>query len=190
MKTKSKGKLFVMSGPSGTGKGTICERLKELDNIYLSVSNTTRDRRANEIEGETYFYVTRDEFERMIRENEMLEYAEYSGNYYGTNKKRVEEALNEGKDVILEIEPQGALQVKSIFPSAVLIFVLPPSFDELRNRLVTRGREPIDVIEKRIAAAEWEIQQSDKYDYKTINDNLDECVNEVAGIINKERERI
>lgn len=189
MKTNSRGKLFVMSGPSGTGKGTICNELIKREDIYLSISNTTRGKGENEEEGVNYYYVSRDEFERMIRDGEMLEYAQYNGNYYGTNKKRVEEALNEGRDVLLEIEPQGALQVKGIFDDAVLIFVLPPSMEELRKRLVERGREAIDVIEKRIAASEWEIQQSDKYDYKVINDDLDECVNEVIGIVNKERER-
>ena len=190
MKTNNKGMLFVMSGPSGTGKGTICGELIKREDIYLSISNTTREIGENEKEGVNYYYISIDEFERMIRDGEMLEYAQYNGNYYGTNKKRVEEALNMGKDVLLEIEPQGALQVKSIFNDAVLIFVLPPSMEELRRRLVERGREPIEVIENRIKASEWEIQQSDKYDYKVINDDLEKCINEVIEIINKERERI
>ena len=190
MKTNNKGMLFVMSGPSGTGKGTICNELKERENIYLSISYTTRKIGENEQEGVNYYYISRDEFEHMISDGEMLEYAQYNGNYYGTNKKRVEEALDEGKDVFLEIEPQGALQVKNIFNDAVLIFVLPPSMEELRRRLIERGRESIEVIEKRIAASEWEIQQSDKYDYRVINDDLEKCVNEVIEIINKERERI
>lgn len=187
MKTNKRGRLFVMSGPSGTGKGTICKELINRENIYLSVSNTTRKIGPNETEGVTYYYVSTEEFERMIKDGEMLEYAQYNGNYYGTNKKRVADALDAGKDVMLEIEPQGALQVKHIFSDAVLIFVLPPSMEELRKRLVERGRESIEVIEKRIAAAEWEIQQSDKYDYKVINDDLEECVKEVIGIVNKER---
>jgi guanylate kinase len=180
-----KGRLFVMSGPSGTGKGTVCKELIKREDIYLSVSNTTRGIGKDEQEGVTYYYVSREEFERMIENGEMLEYAEYNGNYYGTNKKRVAQALESGRNVLLEIEPQGALQVKKIFPEAVLIFVLPPSMEELKKRLVERGRESIDVINDRISAAQWEITQKDKYDYEVINDDLETCIREVCEIIRK-----
>jgi len=176
-----------MSGPSGTGKGTICAEIGKADDIYMSVSNTTRDMRAGEKEGETYYYVSRDDFEKMIRDGEMLEYAEYDGNYYGTNKNRVEEALEAGKDVLLEIEPQGALQIKKLFPDAVLIFVLPPSMEVLKERLIDRGREPMDIINERIEAAKWELEQQDKYDYKVVNDDLMTCVKEILDIFKEER---
>ena len=187
MSMKRKGLLFVMSGPSGTGKGTICAEIGKTDDIFMSISNTTRDKRAGEKEGETYYYVSRDEFERMIRDGEMLEYAEYNGNYYGTNKNRVAEALEAGKDVLLEIEPQGALQIKKLFPDAVLIFVLPPSMETLKERLISRGRESLDKIKERINAAEWELSQQDKYDYKVINDDLKTCVKDVLDIFKKKR---
>lgn len=185
MNNVSKGRLFVMSGPSGTGKGTICKELIEREDIYLSISNTSREMRDGEKEGETYYYVSKAEFERMIADGEMLEYAQYAGNYYGTNKKRVLEALETGKNVLLEIEPQGALQVKEEFPEAVLIFVLPPSMEELKKRLVERGRESAELIEQRIQASKWEIKQSNKYNCCVVNDDLEECICEVCAIFHK-----
>ena len=177
----NKGILFVMSGPSGTGKGTICAKLienKEND-VFLSVSSTTREIRKDEVDGVTYNYTTVENFQQMIDNGEMLEYAMYSGNYYGTPKKAVEAILSEGKNVLLEIEPQGALKVKSIFPEAVLMFILPPSIKELKKRLKDRGRETNEQIEERLAAAKWEFKQSLKYNYIFVNDNLDECVKEI-----------
>lgn len=179
----SRGVLFVMSGPSGTGKGTICARILETEDIFLSVSSTTREIRKGEVDGETYNYTTRENFERMIADGEMLEYAEYSGNYYGTPKAAVEEMLSKGRNVLLEIEPQGALKVKAAFPEAVLVFVAPPSLSELKKRLTERGRETKEQIDERIAAAKWELEQAYKYSYVVVNDELDECVNEVADIL-------
>lgn len=179
-----KGILFVLSGPSGTGKGTVCKEILEAsDDLTISVSATSRERRSGETDGETYHYVTRDEFESMIDRDEMLEYATYNGNYYGTPKMAVEELINNGRDVLLEIEPQGALQVKKLFPEAVLIFLLPPSLTELKNRLVTRGRENDEEIAQRIAAAKWELEQADKYTTVIVNDVLDECVKNVLDYI-------
>lgn len=183
-----KGILFVLSGPSGTGKGTVCKELLNREKeLFLSVSATTRECRDGETEGETYYYVLRDEFERMIENGEMLEYAVYNGNYYGTPKKAVEDILNKGKDVLLEIEPQGALRVKQLFPEAVLIFLVPPSMSELKNRLLTRGRESEAEIFDRIATAKWELEQADKYTTVIENDDFDKCVHDVINYLNTKR---
>ncbi len=177
----SKGILFVMSGPSGTGKGTICEKLlsNEENDVFLSVSSTTREIRKGEVDGVTYNYTTVDKFKEMIANGEMLEYAMYSGNYYGTPKKTVEDMLSAGKNVLLEIEPQGALKIKEIFPEAVLMFIVPPSMAVLKGRLEDRGRETPEQIIERMEVAKWEFNQSPKYNYIFVNDDLDECVREV-----------
>lgn len=189
-----RGILFVLSGPSGTGKGTVCkEVLDREDALTLSVSATTRERRIGEVDGETYHYVTKDDFESMIDKGEMLEYAIYNGNYYGTPKASIDELLNDGRDVMLEIEPQGALQVKKLFPEAVLMFLVPPSMAELKNRLITRGRESEAEIAERIENAKWELEQADKYTVLIENDNLNECVKcvlEYIGTKRKERKKI
>lgn len=185
----SKGSLFIVSGPSGTGKGTVCNELIKRGSIFLSVSATTRDMRAGEKEGVTYFYTTEDKFRSMIENGQMLEYAVYGGNYYGTPKKAVEEMLEAGKNVILEIEAQGALKVKAQMPEAVLIFVVPPSIAELRKRLSERGREDSAEIERRIEAAKWEFSQSPKYNYVIVNDDLARCVQETLNIIKATNDR-
>ena len=183
-----RGILFVLSGPSGTGKGTVCnEIMMREDKLTISVSSTTREKRIGETDGETYNYVSKDDFLGMIDRDEMLEYAIYNGNYYGTPKKTVEELLLDGKDVMLEIEPQGALQVKKLFPEAVLIFLVPPSMAELKNRLITRGRESAEEIEQRITNAKWELEQADKYTVLIENDDIEDCVCDVLDYIESKR---
>lgn len=183
-----RGILFVLSGPSGTGKGTVCkEVLDREDNLTISVSATTREKRVGEIDGETYHYVSKDDFESMIDRGDMLEYAMYNGNYYGTPKAAIDELLDNGRDVLLEIEPQGALQVKKLFPEAVLVFLVPPSMQELKNRLLTRARESEAEIEERISAAKWELEQADKYTTLIENDSLEQCVSDVLDYINLKR---
>lgn len=184
-----KGLLIVMSGPSGTGKGTVCEELKKDESVFVSVSMTSRNIRENEIDGVTYYYTTPEKFEDMIENGKMLEWAKYNGNYYGTPREAVEKMLDEGKNVLLEIEVQGALQVKKSFSEAVLIFVVPPSIEVLRQRLVDRGRESVEEIEKRIETAKWEITKADEYNYIVVNDDLSVCVNDVFDIIRAEKHR-
>ena len=185
----AKGVLCVLSGFSGSGKGTI---MKEVVNRYdyaLSVSATTRKPREGAQEGVSYFFLTTDEFKSMIAENGFIEWAQYVGNYYGTPRAYVEEKLSAGKDVILEIEPQGAMQVKEQYPDAVLIFVLPPSGEELYRRLTGRGTETEEVIRSRMKRASEEAAYIDQYDYVVINDDLGESVEAVHAIIRSARER-
>ncbi len=181
-----KGTLFVISGPSGVGKGTICQEiLKEKDalSLSLSVSATTRKPRSIDQEGVTYYFKTREEFESMIEGGEFLEWALYNENYYGTPLKPVQEKLESGQNVVLEIEVQGALQVKKNFPAGVCIFIAPPDIETLRTRLRGRETETEQEIAKRIAVAEWEMQQQEKYDYVVINDVLEDAVQSVKDII-------
>lgn len=189
----SRGILYIMSGPSGTGKGTVCAELVKRADIYLSVSATSREMRKGETQGVTYHYVTPEEFKNLIDNDKMLEWAVYSENYYGTPKEEIEKNLNAGRDVILEIEPQGAMQVKAKMPDAVLLFIVPPSMQVLRKRLEDRGREDTEEIEKRINAAKWEFSQAEKYNNVIVNDDLDECVLNVLKLMDsykKERQII
>ena len=187
---EKKGILIVVSGFSGAGKGTIMkELLMKYNNYALSVSATTRKPRPGEEEGKAYFFKTTDEFEKMIAKDELIEYARYVDNYYGTPRAYVEEQLRAGKDVILEIEIQGALKVKEKFPDTLLLFITPPTIAELRRRLVSRGTEDMEVIEGRLLRARAEAEGMDRYDYLIINDDLSTCVEEVHRIIEGEHRR-
>ena len=186
----SRGNLFIVSGPSGTGKGTICNELLKYDDIFLSVSVTTRDRRNDEIDGVTYFYDTVDGFRKRIDNGMMLEWAQYGDNYYGTPRDVVEEKLCACINVILEIEVQGALKVKAQMPEAVMIFVVPPSMEELYSRLVNRGREEKSEIAKRIEIANGELSKASVYNYIVINDKLEESVKEVRRIIDERKNQM
>ena len=166
-----KGLLFVISGPAGTGKGTVIKHLLETGEFFYSVSATTRAPRPGEVNGVNYHFITQEEFEQKISAGEMLEYAEYVGNYYGTPKSAVEEALDAGKNVILEIETKGALQIREKMPEAVLILILAPDITTLEARLVGRGTESSEIIAKRMTEARREVQLLDKYDYVVINDD-------------------
>lgn len=186
----NKGILTVVSGFSGAGKGTIMKRLMEkYDNYALSVSATTRAPRPGEAEGREYFFRTVEEFEKMIAKEQLIEYAKYVDNYYGTPRAYVEEQLEAGKDVILEIEIQGALKVKEKFPETLLLFVTPPSARELKDRLVKRGTESMEVILSRMERAREEAKGMDRYDYLVINDVLEDCVDEVHKIIQGEHRK-
>lgn len=185
--TKS-GKLYVFTGPSGTGKGTMLGHILNIDkNLFLSVSATTRSAREGEIDGKHYYFLDKEEFKQKIENGDFLEHAQYLGNYYGTLEKPVEQKLIEGSDVLLEIEVQGAMQIKQKRSDAVMIFVAPPSIDELERRLIKRGTEKPDKISERIETAKKELEQSCKFDYIIVNDNLDDAVNDFIGILRAER---
>ena len=186
----SKGILVVVSGFSGAGKGTVMKRLLEkYDDYALSVSVTTRAPRPGEEDGIAYFFRSREEFEQLIREDALIEYAQYVENYYGTPRSYVEEQLSAGRNVILEIEIQGALKVKEKFPNTLLLFVTPPSAEELRKRLEGRGTETQEVIDGRMKRAIEEAEYMDQYDYLVVNDELDVCVEEMHHLIQGEHER-
>ena len=181
----NKGKLIVFSGPSGSGKDTVIEKLLPKCDIVKSVSATTRDIRPGEKNGVDYYFVSREEFEKMINEGQMLEYTQYVGNYYGTPKAPVDKWLCEGKNVLLKIEVDGGAQIKEKAPECVSIFILPPSIEELERRLRGRSTDSEAAINKRLETAKLEMQCAKLYDYNVINDDLDLAVEEIIGIINK-----
>lgn len=182
-----RGNLFVMTGASGVGKGTIRGRLLEYHRMYYSISMTTRPPRPGERHGVDYYFVSKAEFESRIAQNGFLEWAQYVDDYYGTPKEPVEEALGKGQDVLLEIEVQGALQVKQTMPEAVLVFIIPPSLSELRRRLLVRGTDSLTKIRKRLERAVEEIRMADRFKYVLVNDQLDKAVSDFAAIIQAER---
>lgn len=183
----NKGLLIVVSGPSGCGKGTILAEVLKSGNFYYSVSATTRAPRPGEVDGVNYSFLTKEKFEKLINNDGMLEHAFYCGNYYGTPKEQVMKNLENGKDVILEIEVQGALKVMETCPEAVFVFIMPPSVKELRRRLNKRGTESEDVIEKRIAQAISEIKLANKYNYIMVNGELEKAIADLISIINAEK---
>lgn len=185
------GRLFVISGPSGAGKGTICKKLLESVDISLSTSMTTRSPRPGEVDGKDYYFVTVEEFEEKIKNDGMLEYARVFDNIYGTPKDMVIKQLEKGRDIILEIDVQGGLQVKQKMPEqAVLVFVLPPDLATLRQRIINRGTETEDVIDKRFNESLNEIKLIGEYDYYVVNDELDDAVYDLQAIIMAERRRV
>lgn len=182
------GKLYVFTGPSGTGKGTILSQvLKQDARLFLSVSATTRAPREGEIHGGHYYFLDKQTFEDKINKGEFLEYAQYVGNYYGTLEEPVNEQLKNGNDVILEIEVQGAMQIHEKRPDAVMIFVAPPSIEELERRLVGRGTENPEKVAARMKTAEEELKQADKFDYIIVNDDLDCAIADLLAILRAER---
>lgn len=191
IRTKGKGNLIVISAPSGAGKGTVIDGVMKINNnLWLSVSMTSRKMRSNDIPGETYFFVSKEEFEERIKEGVFLEYAIYNGNYYGTPKDKIQEKLDQGIDVILEIEIQGALKVKELVPDAIFIFILPPSMKELRRRLVNRGTDSKEKVLERFKTAYREINEVTKYNYVVINDEVEKAVSKVNAILLSERCRV
>ena len=181
---KEKGQLIVLSGPSGAGKSTVLSQLfKVRDNIHFSVSYTPRAPRAGEQDGVNYNFVSRQEFERMIADNELLEYAEYVGNYYGTSLKVIQDKLANGIDVLLDIEVQGAAKVRQRCPDALFIFIMPPSFEELSRRLHSRGTDSEEIIAGRLEKAKEELKEIPNYDYLVINDKVEQAAREMESIL-------
>lgn len=181
-------KLFVISGCSGVGKGTVLKEFmkRNSDNFVLSVSCTTRKPRPGEVDGVNYFFLTKEEFEDCINKDKFLEYAQFAGNYYGTKQKYIHQRFAEGMNIILEIETQGALQVKKKMPEAVLIFIAPPSFEELEHRLRGRNTEDEETIQKRLDFVKIELERSKQYDYVVVNDDLERAISEIESITKKE----
>ncbi|MGL4737689.1 MAG: guanylate kinase [Cellulosilyticaceae bacterium] len=186
---QGEGLKIVVSGPSGAGKGTIVKELIKDENFVVSISATTRKPRVGEDHGKHYFFKSKEEFEKMIEEKALLEYACFCDNYYGTPKAFIEEQVARGQDVILEIEVQGAMQVKSVYPEAIFVFVMPPTLAELRERLVGRGTEAMDVVEKRLLRAREELTQYKEYDYIVVNDDVEKAVADIKSIAVAEKVR-
>lgn len=191
IKSKKRGELIVISGPSGAGKGSVIKKLLENNSKYwLSISTTSRQMRENDIDGVTYNFVSKEEFEKKIEENYFLEYNYYVENYYGTPKDKINEKLDEGLDVILEIDINGAMNVKRLIPEAVFIFIMPPSFKELKKRLISRGTETKKQLLERFKTAYNEINEVTKYNYVVVNDNLEDAVKKVSSIISAVKCRV
>ena len=183
-----KGKLFVVSGPSGVGKNTILNRVVAgRENVQYSISATSRAKRPGEIDGKSYFFVTREQFEAMLQQGELLEYAEYVGNYYGTPLKPIEQATQAGIDVVMDLDVVGALKMRKRVENAVLVFVAAPSFDVIRQRLIHRGDVAPDVMESRLERARWECEQAGEYDYIIINDSVERATQELMAIMTAEK---
>ena len=186
----NKGLLIVISGPSGAGKGTVCKELMKKYNYNISISATTRSPREGEVDGVNYHFLDKKSFEEKLSRDEFLEYAQVYGNYYGTLKKGVEDELNKGNNIILEIDIQGTLQVQKVYKNAVYIFLLPPSINELKNRILKRGSETEFSFNLRFSSVGEELKYMNSYDYAVINDDLDSAVEKVHSIINTEINRI
>ena len=186
---RNKGLLLVLSAPSGCGKGTILGEILKDEGFYYSISATTRAPREGEQDGVNYHFITKEEFEQRIARGGMLEYAQYCGNYYGTPKKEVEQMREAGRDVILEIEVEGAMKVRSLCPDAVFLFIAPPSVEELRRRLNKRGTEAAEVIEERVAQASRELSYADRYDYIIVNGELEKAIDDFRTIVRAEKLR-
>ncbi len=189
-RSEHKGKLFIISGPSGAGKGTICKRLIDETQVEISVSMTTRQPRAGEVDGKSYYFTTKEDFLKEVEADGFLEWAEVYGNYYGTPKAKVDEKLAAGIDVVLEIDIQGALKVKEAYPEGIFIFILPPSMAELRKRITGRGSETEESLKLRLSQTLKEVSYIDKYDYCVVNGELEEAVTRVKSIVIAEHSRV
>ncbi|MBR3786046.1 MAG: guanylate kinase [Firmicutes bacterium] len=189
-RSEHKGKLFIISGPSGAGKGTICKRLIDETKVEISVSMTTRQPREGEVEGKSYYFTTKEDFLKAVEADGFLEWAEVYGNYYGTPKAKVDEKLAAGIDVVLEIDIQGALNVKEVYPDGIFIFILPPSMAELRKRITGRGSETEESLKLRLSQTLKEVSYIDKYDYCVVNGELEEAVARVKSIVVAEHSRV
>ncbi len=186
----NKGRLIVFSAPSGCGKGTMLAEILKDKNFYCSISATTRSPRRNEVDGVNYYFLTKEDFEQKINNNEFLEYACYCDNYYGTLVSEVDDKLNAGINVILEIEVQGAMKIRKLRPDALFIFISPPSVDELRRRLKKRGTESAEIVEKRVAQAEKELTFASEYDYNIVNAELENAISDFFAVIRAEQLKI